>query len=80
MKHLLINKSVLKVLELLGTPKNGAHFDDEMLRNRDAESEPQSESPGVVATSQESESGSKSSESIKLPRLRLRDVLFKSVI
>ena len=44
--------------------------------SRSAESEPESESPGVVVTSQESESGS---ESIKLHRLRLRNVLFESV-
>ena len=41
------------------------------LPARGAESE--SESPGVVATSQES-------ESIKLPRLRLRNVLFEYAI
>ena len=46
-------------------------------KTRGAESEPESESPGVVAPSQESES---ESESIKLPRLRLRNVLFESVI
>ena len=44
---------------------------------RGAESESESESPGVVATNQESES---ESESIKPPRLRLRNVLFESVI
>ena len=47
------------------------------VASRDAESESESESPGVGATSHESESGS---ESIKLPRLRLRNVLFDSVI
>ena len=41
------------------------------------ESESESESTGVVGTSQESES---KSEPIKLPRLRLRNVLFESVI
>ena len=44
-------------------------------RNRGAEPESESESPGVVATSKELES-----ESIKLPRLRLRNVLFESVV
>ena len=50
-----------------------------MQITRGAESEPESESksPGVVATSKKSESGS---ESIKPPRLRLRNVLFESVI
>ena len=46
-------------------------------RGAESESEPESESPGVVATSQESES---ETESIKLPRLRLRNVLFENVI
>ena len=46
-------------------------------RGAESESEPESESFGVVAMSQESESGS---ESTKLPRLRLRNVLFDSVI
>ena len=45
--------------------------------SRGAESESESESPGVVVAGQESES---ESESIKLPRLRLRNVLFESVI
>ena len=45
------------------------------VQTRFAESE--SESPGVVATCEESES---ESESIKLPRYRLRNVLFESVI
>ena len=75
--QLLKNTSVLKVLELLGSPEKGARFKDEMLRSRGAESEPESESLGVMATSQELESGS---ESIKLPRLRLLDILFESVI
>ena len=46
-------------------------------RGAESESEPESESesPGVVATSQESDS-----ESTKLPRLRLRNFLFESVI
>ena len=42
-------------------------------RGAESESEPESESPGVVATSKES-------ESIKLPRLRLQNALFESVI
>ena len=42
--------------------------------SRGAESESESEPPGVVATSQESES-----ESIKLTRLCLRNALFESV-
>ena len=46
-----------------------------VLISRGAESESESESPGVVATNKESES-----ESIKLPQLRLRDVLLESVI
>ena len=47
--------------------------------SRGAESEPESEpgSPGVVAASKESDS---ESESIKLPRLQFRNVLFESVI
>ena len=45
------------------------------VTTRGAESESESKSPGVVATSQESES-----ESIKLPRLKLRNVLFESMI
>ena len=48
-----------------------------MVSAMGTESEPESESHGVVATSQESESGS---ESNKLPRLRLWNVLFESVI
>ena len=48
-----------------------------IIHTRSAESEPESESLGVVATSQESELDS---ESINLPRLRLRKVLFESVI
>ena len=44
-----------------------------VLRTRGAESE--SESPGVLAMSQESES-----DSSKLPRLRLRNILFESAI
>ena len=58
-----------------GANRNPKSRNAEIVRNRGAESEP--ESPGVVATSQESESGS---ESVKLPRLRLRNVLFKCVI
>ena len=45
-------------------------------RGAESESESESESLGVM-TSQESESGY---ESIKLPRLLLRNVLFESVI
>ena len=47
------------------------------LRGAESESEPdsESESPGVMATSQES-----GPESVKLPRLRLRNVLLESVI
>ena len=44
-------------------------------RGAESESEPESESPGVVATSLELES-----ESNKLPRLRLQNVSFESVI
>ena len=44
-------------------------------RGAESESESELESPEVVATSQKSES-----ESIKLPRLRLRNVLFESEI
>ena len=48
-----------------------------MVSFRGAESESESELPGVVAASQESES---ELESTKLPGLRLRNVLLKSVI
>ena len=46
-------------------------------RGAESESEPESEFPGVVATSRESGSGS---ELIKLPRLRLRNVVLEPVI
>ena len=46
-------------------------------RGAESELEPESESPGFVATSQESES---KSESIKPSRFRLRNVLFENVI
>ena len=51
----------------------------DILSSRDAESEQESESelPGVVATSQELESESKP---IKLPQLRLQNVVFESEI
>ena len=50
-------------------------FENIEVMGAESESESVSVSPGVVATSQESES-----ESIKLPRLRLRNVLFEFVI
>ena len=58
-----------------GLDVNNMHILIIYTNTRGAESEPDSKSPGVVATSQESES---ESVSIKLPQLRLRNVLCES--